>query len=135
MFASLAEMMSCHVQECPDGTGVFQQYRIESMQDNKIGFEIDTKLFLLALKSAEPGEQTTVKLKKKGYHPFLSFEILTQSVPMITVNQDVPVRVLSAQQVSSLQEPQMDQPTVRLISPPIRALCSVVDRLKGLHDR
>ena len=33
-----------------DGGGVFQTYRIESINHNKIGFEIDVAQFLRALK-------------------------------------------------------------------------------------
>mmetsp|Transcript_61781 Transcript_61781/g.148671 ORF Transcript_61781/g.148671 Transcript_61781/m.148671 type:complete len:289 (-) Transcript_61781:256-1122(-) len=118
-----------------DGTGVFSQLRIESMQENKIGLEVEASLLILALKSADSGEQTTIKLRNKDGRALLSFEVVTQSIPMMTVIQDVPVRVLSAQQVDSVQEPVADSPTVRLMSPPIKSLSTVVERLKCLHDR
>jgi hypothetical protein len=53
----------------------------------------------------------------------------------MTVVQDVPVRILSGQEVASKVEPQVDQPTVRLISPPIKILSNIVERLKGLDDK
>jgi len=121
---------------CPDGLGVFSQLRIESMQDNRIGLEVEASLLVLALKSADAGEQTTIKLRNKDGRALLSFEIITQSIPMMTVIQDVPVKVLSAQQVDSVQEPAAaDSPTVRLMSPPIKSLCTVVERLKCLDQR
>ena len=54
----------------------------------------------------------------------------------MSVVQDVPVRILPGQHVASLAEPAiMDQPTVRLYSPPIKILSNIVDRLKGLDDK
>jgi hypothetical protein len=70
----------------------FQKFRIESLQDNKIGFEIDSKNFQLALKFSDPGQSTAVKLKKKNGQTFLSFEITTQvifSTKAIRINQNI----------------------------------------------
>lgn len=53
----------------------------------------------------------------------------------MTVIQDVPIRVLSGQQVDAIQEPQTENPIVRLISPPVKILSTVVERLKCLADR
>ena len=106
------------IQDATDGTGIFKTLRIESQQKNQIGFEIDLSLLERALKSCEPAEMASLKLSKKQSAAFLCFEIiiqvstfelwnsstrdkllLEQSVPMMTIIQDVPVKVLTGDEV------------------------------------
>ena len=63
---------------CPDDTGIFSEYKIESQQEDRIGFEVEASLLTLALKSSDTGEQTVIKLRKKDGQAVLSFEIITQ---------------------------------------------------------
>mmetsp|Transcript_53209 Transcript_53209/g.108570 ORF Transcript_53209/g.108570 Transcript_53209/m.108570 type:complete len:281 (+) Transcript_53209:91-933(+) len=121
--------------ESDDGTAVFRTFRIESKNDNKIAFEIDLSNFSRALKSSEQAEMATLKLAKKLGKAYLSFEIIIQSTPMMTVIQDVPITIISAEEQQNLMEPDIGEPSVRLISPPLKSLSNVIDRLKGLHDR
>ena len=65
-------------QMCPDDTGIFSEYKIESQQEDRIGFEVEASLLTLALKSSDTGEQTVIKLRKKDGQAVLSFEIITQ---------------------------------------------------------
>mmetsp|Transcript_14545 Transcript_14545/g.34474 ORF Transcript_14545/g.34474 Transcript_14545/m.34474 type:complete len:281 (+) Transcript_14545:138-980(+) len=118
-----------------DGSSVFRTYRIESKNDDKIAFEIDLSNFSRALKSSEQAEMATVKLAKKFGKAFLSFEIIIQSTPMMTVIQDIPISMISAEEQQILEEPDIGEPSVRLIAPPLKSLSNVADRLKGLHDR
>eukprot|EP00287_Rhodomonas_sp_CCMP768_P022232 CAMPEP_0202826506 /NCGR_PEP_ID=MMETSP1389-20130828/13657_1 /ASSEMBLY_ACC=CAM_ASM_000865 /TAXON_ID=302021 /ORGANISM="Rhodomonas sp., Strain CCMP768" /LENGTH=415 /DNA_ID=CAMNT_0049499807 /DNA_START=21 /DNA_END=1265 /DNA_ORIENTATION=+ len=77
----------------------------------------------------------TVKLSKKLGKAFLSFEIIIQSTPMMTVIQDIPIAMMSVEEQQVLLEPDIGEPSVRLIAPPLKSLSNVIDRLKGLHDR
>jgi DNA polymerase III epsilon subunit-like protein len=54
---------------------IFEDYFIESQNNNMIGFEINLEHLHRALKSAQTAEDISIKLTKKNGHPMLSFGI------------------------------------------------------------
>jgi len=52
---------------------VFEDYHIESQNNNMIGFEINLENLVRALKSAQNVPDTQIKLTKKAGQPVLSF--------------------------------------------------------------
>mmetsp|Transcript_78425 Transcript_78425/g.210954 ORF Transcript_78425/g.210954 Transcript_78425/m.210954 type:complete len:208 (+) Transcript_78425:83-706(+) len=99
---------------------------------NQIAFDIDISLLERALKSCEPAEKASVKLSKKSTTAYLSFEIIVQSVPMMTIIQDVPIALLSGEDVENFHEPSVQTPAVQLSAPPLKSVFSIVERLKSL---
>ena len=66
-----------------------------------------------ALKSAAPAQETTIKLVKKNGHPYLQFLIIVQAGQQINIAHDVPIQLLSAQQLAQYVEPHLPDPEVR----------------------
>jgi len=63
------------------------------------------------------------------------FDRNRQVFPLMTVVQDVPVRILTTHQVEALVEPVPDHPTVQLMSPSLKILSNIVERLKSLDEK
>ncbi len=57
---------------------LFENYRVESANDNQIYMELQAENLLKALKSAEHANDAVLKLTKKDALPVLSFAITTQ---------------------------------------------------------
>jgi len=53
---------------------------------------------------------------------------------MMVVLQEVPVELLSAQQLSQYVEPTVGDPEVHIMMPPLKSVRSVVDRMKNVSE-
>ncbi|KAJ2720666.1 Checkpoint protein hus1 [Coemansia sp. Benny D115] len=118
-------------------SALFSDYRIESVHENEIYLEFSIDNLQRALKSAQGALQTTVKLTKKQRLPVLSFVIKNQSMGgrELVLTQDVPVRVLTAQQMDSISEPMVPDGQVHIMMPPIANVRSVAERMRSMGDR
>lgn len=114
---------------------LFDDYRIESKNNNEIAFELSLDNVLRGLKSGQLATDITMKLTKKQNVPYLSILIeIQQSHQMMTVLQDIPVKLLSASQLAQFQEPHLPDPEVWILMPPLKLLRNVIDRMKNIHD-
>lgn len=52
----------------------------------------------------------------------------------MSVQQDIPISLLSASQLSQFSEPHLSDPEVYIMVPPLKLLRNVVDRMKNIHD-
>eukprot|EP00824_Muranothrix_gubernata_P019460 TRINITY_DN3913_c0_g1_i2.p1 TRINITY_DN3913_c0_g1~~TRINITY_DN3913_c0_g1_i2.p1 ORF type:complete len:162 (+),score=28.90 TRINITY_DN3913_c0_g1_i2:2-487(+) len=93
---------------------LFSTYEVESLHDGALWMELTLGHMERALRSVE--SEADVKLIKKRGAPFLSFETRIEGVQPITVEQDVPVRLLASSQTRSLVEPQLPDPEVDDVS-------------------
>ncbi len=59
---------------------LFEDYRIESLNNNEIAFEINLDHLQRALKSGQTAQDITIKLTKKNGIPFLSLAIEVQVI-------------------------------------------------------
>ncbi|RUP48796.1 Hus1-like protein-domain-containing protein [Jimgerdemannia flammicorona] len=105
---------------------IFSNYRIESVAENEIYLEVMVEYLLRALRSAQNATEVTMKLTKKQGAPTLSFVIssasggggggggggvggggerLSRGGKKLDLVQDVPVKVLSPQQMEPVKEP------------------------------
>ena len=75
---------------------LFENYQIQSKNNNEIPFHANIPNLLRALKSGDSADQIVLKLTKKGDRPFLSFEMVSRA---ISVTQDVPIALQGAQKV------------------------------------
>lgn len=105
----------------------FENYRIESQNENQIGLQMEVANLTKALQSAVSAQEVLVKLAKKGV-PVLTFEITTA---LGVIMQDVPVYVLTPAHLAGCVEPETPaEPGVVL--PPLAKMFHVVDRMRTL---
>ena len=52
----------------------------------------------------------------------------------MAVQQDIPIKLLSASQLAQFNEPHLPEPEVYIMVPPLKLLRNVVDRMKNIHD-
>ena len=52
----------------------------------------------------------------------------------MVITQDVPITLLSSQQIASLTEPHLPDPRVHILLPQLKVLRPIVDRLKNISD-
>jgi len=52
----------------------------------------------------------------------------------MAVQQDIPIKLLSASQLAQFNEPHLPDPEVYIMVPPLKLLRNVVDRMKNIHD-
>lgn len=91
---------------------LFEEYKIESINNNEISFEINLDHLQRALKSGQYAQEVILKLTKKNGQPFLSMSV--ESTQQMTIIQDVPIVLLSAQQLGQYTEPHLPDPEVHL---------------------
>ncbi|KAJ1734557.1 Checkpoint protein hus1 [Coemansia biformis] len=116
---------------------LFSDYRIESVHGNEIYLEFSIDSLQRALKSAQGALRTTLKLAKKQGLPVLSLVIQNQSGTgrELTLTQDVPVRVLTPQQMDAIREPLVPDSQVHIMMPPLNSVRSIAERIKAMGDR
>ncbi|KAH9266748.1 hypothetical protein BASA84_001000 [Batrachochytrium salamandrivorans] len=92
---------------------LFEDYKIESVSDNHIWLEV-----------------------KEGL-PVLSFSITNQSRigKLITLVQDVPVRVISPDKTHEFREPATPDFDVHILMPPIISFRNIAERMKAIGQR
>ncbi|KAK8212733.1 checkpoint protein Hus1/Mec3 [Phyllosticta capitalensis] len=135
-------------------------YHIESAADNAINLEVPLVPLQRALKSALSATSASIRLTKKDSIPVLSLTIVTAALGTThsgpfgggpsdefgfgengptndreretIVTQDVPVRVLSLDNVDGIHEPRCREPDVHIFLPPLLQLKSISDRFTKL---
>jgi len=115
-------------------SALFEEYRIESKNENEIAFEINLDNLLRALKSGQLAAHIILKLTKVENVPFLRMSIDIQSKQLMTVQQDIPIKLLSASQLAQFSEPRLPDPEVYIMMPALRLMRNVIDRMKNIHD-
>jgi len=111
---------------------LFDEYRIESLNNNEIAFEINLDHLQRALRSGQYANDMVLKLAKKNGNPFLSLEIQVQSTQQASLTQDIPIGLLSAHQLSQYTEPLFPDPEVHIMMPPLKLMRHVVDKMKNI---
>lgn len=109
---------------------LFSSYRVESRAENCIGLQMNMGNLLKAFKSAFNAASICVKLTQKASIPYLSVDILTQA--SISIQQDVPVIVMTPDEMKRYAEPKIPSAEVRLSMKDCKAMRSVVERMKGV---
>lgn len=92
------------------------------------------ELLQRALKSGQYATEIIVKLTKKNGLPYLSLAIEHQSNQQTSIIHDVPITLLSAQQLAQYTEPHLPDPEVHIMMPPLKVLRHVIDRMKNVAD-
>jgi len=113
---------------------LFSDYKVESINKNEISFNINLDNLLRGLKSGQYAQEILVKLTKKKGQPYLSLLIEKTATQTMQVVQDIPIQLLSAAQLSALNEPTLPDPEVYIMMPPLKSLRNVVDRMKNIDQ-
>ncbi|KAL6076666.1 DNA damage checkpoint control protein [Balamuthia mandrillaris] len=118
-----------------NSSSLFDEYRIESKNQNEIAFELSLDNLLRGLKSGQLASDITLKLAKFDGQPTLCIAVKIQSQQqMMSVVQDIPVKLLTAAQLQQFIEPYLPDPEVYIMLPPLKLMRSVIDRMKNIHD-
>lgn len=97
-----------------------------------IGIAVNLSQLCQATRPGSAPHAITARLTQRDGSKYLAFSMeVVRSVGM-TVNYDVPVRVLAGSELVRHQEPQLPAPTVRTSMPEARRLKALVDKLKAL---
>ncbi|KAJ2502535.1 Checkpoint protein hus1 [Coemansia sp. RSA 1972] len=120
-----------------DPRALFASYRVESLHSNEIYLEFHIDNLQRALRSAHNSQSATLKLTKKQNLPVLSLSVQSMSSTGHTtlVCQDVPVRVLTPEQVRAMREPEVPDAHVHIMMPTLSTIRSVVERMRLMGDR
>jgi len=112
---------------------IFDDYHIESYEQNEISFEINLDILLRVLKAGlqKKAHDIVIKLTKKNSNAYLVLVVIVQSTQLMTVRQDIPV--LLVPQVTN-REPTLPEPDVHILLPPLKMLRNIVDRMKAVSD-
>jgi HUS1 checkpoint protein len=113
---------------------VFEDMTLESLSNNEVSFSINLENLLCALKSCQNAQETVVKLTKKNGNPFLELITVKHATQPIQLIQDVPITLLTGQQLAALVEPHLPDPQVHIMLPPLKLLRSVIDRMKNMSE-
>ncbi|RUS19648.1 hypothetical protein BC937DRAFT_87159 [Endogone sp. FLAS-F59071] len=115
---------------------IFTNYHIDSAAENEIFLEFQVDYLLRALRSAQNAVDVMMKLTKKNGVPLLSL-IMSHSSrggKRLELVQDIPVKVLSPNQMASLKEPVCPLPQVYIMMPNLQNLQMVAERMKALSE-
>lgn len=111
---------------------LFSELVVESLNNNKIGFELTLDHLIKTLRSAVgSAPEILVRLRKGPHYPFLSFTI---DNPSMKIAQEIPVMTLSASQLEGLTEPSMPEPNVWILMPQLKLVQRVIDRMKNMSN-
>ena len=119
---------------------LFDDYRISSVNNNIINLEVPLAQLHRGLRSCASASDAVLRLTKRAADgaPVLCLTITTASSAAsfisgsTLVTQEIPVRVLSATSVDSIQEPQAPDADVHIYLPQLPQLRSITDRFNRL---
>ncbi|KAG5463643.1 MAG: checkpoint protein Hus1/Mec3 [Olpidium bornovanus] len=119
-----------------NNNSLFDDFRIESASRNEIYLEVQVEFLVRALRSAQSAAETVMRLTKKDGSPVLSFgiTIFNRGGKPLDLVQDVPVRVMSPQQMAEVREPLCPEPDVHIMMPPLLNVRIIVERMKTMAD-
>ncbi|KAJ3331593.1 hypothetical protein HDU76_002764, partial [Blyttiomyces sp. JEL0837] len=96
---------------------IFEDFVIQSMNADEIWLEIGTEYWLRVLRSVIPHD-----------------EVQGRNGKVMTLVQDIPVRVLTKDQTADLNEPVALSPEVNIMMPSLQGIRSIADRMKAVDE-
>ncbi|KAI8057965.1 checkpoint protein Hus1/Mec3 [Syncephalis plumigaleata] len=114
------------------------EYQISSMNRDEIYLELNPDNLYRAIRSTKGSLECGVRLyKPQEGPPVLEFRIVHQSRTGIRqeLMQTVPVRILTPQEMEPLHEPQISEPLVYVMMPPLPVVRAYVDKMRSISDQ
>lgn len=109
---------------------LFHDAIVQSRADNHIGFLCDVRHFHQALTSGKDASAVMLRLLKRDGKSFLCLRMRAVDIDIV---QNIPIEVLAMSTVEHYREPNVPAPQIAMEMPPLRAIRSIIDRLKALH--
>ncbi|CAH0482193.1 unnamed protein product [Peronospora belbahrii] len=109
---------------------LFHDVIVQSQANNSIGFQCDIRHFQQALSSGKDASAVMLRLLKRDGRNFLCLR--TRAVD-IDIVQSIPIELMAMSTMQHYKEPCVPAPQIAIEMPPLRALRSIVDRLKVMH--
>eukprot|EP01094_Clydonella_sp_ATCC50884_P028112 TRINITY_DN8343_c0_g1_i1.p1 TRINITY_DN8343_c0_g1~~TRINITY_DN8343_c0_g1_i1.p1 ORF type:complete len:280 (+),score=65.45 TRINITY_DN8343_c0_g1_i1:72-911(+) len=114
---------------------ICDEYRVESMNNNQIGFDLQLSHLSRALKSCSNAQEVNLRLTKKNGQPTIHMQIdILQQLQLMTVIQELPINLLPGVVTNDLQDPSWPPPDVYILMPRLRTIAKLVDSMKNLSD-
>lgn len=88
-------------------------------------------LALSCLQGCEKSDHSSIRLTKQFQRAYLTCETLTGDQAL---TQDVPIVVQSVRRIDEFEEPQLDDPEVKINMPNMKVLATLIDKMKGVSD-
>ncbi|TFJ82210.1 hypothetical protein NSK_006539 [Nannochloropsis salina CCMP1776] len=110
---------------------VFSEYRIASLANNSILFEIGLSNLIKAFSSAKTAHFVRIKLAKRAGQPCICLEARALDMELL---HEVPIRVMRAADIQYYMPPDVAMPRVQLELPYNRSMRTVLERFK-IMDR
>ncbi|KAI9591560.1 checkpoint protein Hus1/Mec3 [Syncephalis fuscata] len=113
-------------------------YQIASMSRDEIYLELNPENLYRAIRSTKGSLECGVRLsKQQNMPPVLEFRIILQSRSGIRqeLMQTVPVRILTPQEMDPLHEPQVSEPQVYVMMPPLPVVRAYAEKMRPLSDQ
>ncbi|KAJ9438519.1 Checkpoint protein hus1-like protein [Diplonema papillatum] len=116
---------------------VMEQVRIESKMRDEIYLKVDVASLVRVLKPAERSRDVTVKLAMRNRVPVLQFCMAVKTSMTQDVIQEIPVHVLTEEQVAEMQMPACAGigSAIGIFLPPLEQVRPFVDRISKISDR
>ncbi|KAJ6232726.1 checkpoint protein [Anaeramoeba flamelloides] len=113
---------------------IFKTYVIESLSENEIAIEVNFNNLLHALKTGQVSNEMSWKLTKKDNLPYLSISILCEINNGLPLVQDVPIQIITPQNLQRHKEPDLPEPDVQIMLPQLSKLQCIVDKMKEMAN-
>ncbi|RPA75523.1 Hus1-like protein [Ascobolus immersus RN42] len=117
---------------------LFDQFIVESVADNVINLDLPLDTLYKALKSCNPSSQAVLRLTKRAGIPILSLTVATSSskdtysTHSLVITQEIPIKVLAPRTLESITEPEVPEPDVNILLPPLAQLRAFSDRFANI---
>jgi hypothetical protein len=121
---------------------------VESKSNNEILFVLSIPNLLKAVRTSEQYDRRVIKLTKKEGRAYLTFDLASHLDPsqlstsssssspsssQLSLTQDVPIVVLPPNSQSTITEPDLSLPTIKLHFPPFIPFHHAIDRLRSIN--
>ncbi|KYQ96894.1 checkpoint clamp complex protein [Tieghemostelium lacteum] len=110
------------------------EFSIQSIANNEIQFQIQLENLRRVLLSAINSNDITIRLTKKQSEPYLHF-VIKSSSSTVVLYQDIPIILLTTQQLAMMTEPILPDPQVYIQMPDIKTIQNVIDKMKNLSEQ
>lgn len=125
-------------------TDLFKTLRIQSLDDNRLTFEMSSEIFVRAMKSFSGGSfglgAVKLKLVKRHNAPYLLLSVDDRpgnsGISRASIFQTVPIRILRADQFRAIKEPEtQDADVVLFVNNKLPSILKLCERYKNIGSR
>ncbi|CAI5732870.1 unnamed protein product [Hyaloperonospora brassicae] len=109
---------------------LFHDVVVQSRAENRIGFLCDVRHLQQALNSGKGASAVMLRLLKRDGSNYLCLRMRAVDIDIV---QSIPIKVVAMSTLEQYREPSVPAPQIAIEMPPLRALRTIVDRIKVMH--